>query len=363
MVNFTQSFYFRGHLCISTELLGMNLYEFIKCHDFRGFSLKLIRRFTKQLLNSLILLRSHKVIHCDLKPENVLLAHPAHSEIKVIDFGSSCLENEKVYTYIQSRFYRSPEVILGMTYGMPIDMWSLGCILAELLTGYPIFPGENEQEQLACIMEVFGPPEKHLIEKSTRKKLFFDSLGKPRLTVSSKGKRRRPSSKSLQQALKCEDEAFLDFISRCLRWDPDRRLKPDEAIQHEFFTGQKPKPAPRARPPTATYSPLKRYNSIQTSSSAAAAVRPLPDPPAPSFKTATALRSRDVTATASPSKPALAAARRQSAVHGVVQSAAAAGVKRAANGAAVPGMTSSALPTKVTPRRPDMAAAAAAVSL
>jgi dual specificity tyrosine-phosphorylation-regulated kinase 2/3/4 len=54
---------------------------------------------------------------------------------------------------------------------MPIDMWSLGCILAELYTGYPIFPGENEQEQLACIMEVFGPPEKHLIEKSTRKKL------------------------------------------------------------------------------------------------------------------------------------------------------------------------------------------------
>jgi len=95
------------------------------------------------------------------------------ADIKVIDFGSSCFENEKVYTYIQSRFYRSPEVILGMNYGLPIDMWSLGCILAELFTGYPIFPGENEQEQLACIMEMFGPPEKHLIEKSTRKKLFF----------------------------------------------------------------------------------------------------------------------------------------------------------------------------------------------
>ena len=103
-VNFDQSFYFRGHLCISTDLLGMNLYEFIKAHDFRGFSLKLIRRFTKQLLNSLILLHNHKVIHCDLKPENILLAHPVHSEIKVIDFGSSCFENEKVYTYIQSRF-------------------------------------------------------------------------------------------------------------------------------------------------------------------------------------------------------------------------------------------------------------------
>ena len=95
MINFTQSFYFRGHLCISTELLGMNLYEFIKSNNFQGFSLKLIRRFTKQLLSSLTLLKGHRVIHCDLKPENVLLAHPVHSEIKVIDFGSSCFEHEK----------------------------------------------------------------------------------------------------------------------------------------------------------------------------------------------------------------------------------------------------------------------------
>ncbi|KAI9882515.1 MAG: hypothetical protein M1823_005734 [Watsoniomyces obsoletus] len=295
MVNFTQSFYFRGHLCISTELLGMNLYEFIKSNDFNGFSLKLIRRFTKQLLSSLVLLQSHRVIHCDLKPENVLLAHPRHSEIKVIDFGSSCFQNEKVYTYIQSRFYRSPEVILGMSYGMPIDIWSLGCILAELYTGYPIFPGENEQEQLACIMEVFGPPEKHLIEKSSRKKLFFDSLGKPRLTVSSKGRRRRPSSKTLQQTLKCDDEVFVDFIARCLRWDPERRLKPDEAMQHDFITGKR---TPRGRnyngsqsqmppPPSNTNSPVKRggnhgnngnhgsHHAQQNHSGA----RPLPDPP------------------------------------------------------------------------------------
>jgi dual specificity tyrosine-phosphorylation-regulated kinase 2/3/4 len=78
-----------------------------------------------------------------------------------------------VYTYIQSRFYRSPEVILGMNYTMAIDMWSLGCILAELYTGYPIFPGENEQEQLACIMEILGVPDRYIIEKSSRKKVFF----------------------------------------------------------------------------------------------------------------------------------------------------------------------------------------------
>jgi dual specificity tyrosine-phosphorylation-regulated kinase 2/3/4 len=294
MVNFTHNFYFRGHLCISTELLDMNLYEFIKSNAFRGFSLKLIRRFTKQLLSSLNLLKQHKVIHCDLKPENILLRHPLHSEIKVIDFGSSCFENEKVYTYIQSRFYRSPEVILGMTYGMPIDMWSLGCILAELYTGVPIFPGENEQEQLACIMEVFGPPEKHLIEKSTRKKLFFDSMGKPRLTVSSKGRRRRPSSKTLQQVLKCDDEPFLDFLSKCLRWDPDRRMKPDEAIRHEFITGQKTSvPVPRAI--VRDGSPIKRNNTISVP-------RPLPEPPAASgggLKGSTSLRPREATSIAS----------------------------------------------------------------
>jgi len=355
MVNFTQSFYFRGHLCISTELLGMNLYEFIKCHDFRGFSLKLIRRFAKQLLSSLVLLKAHKVIHCDLKPENVLLAHPAHSEIKVIDFGSSCLENEKVYTYIQSRFYRSPEVILGMTYGMPIDMWSLGCILAELLNGYPIFPGENEQEQLACIMEIFGPPEKHLIEKSTRKKLFFDSLGKPRLTVSSKGKRRRPSSKTLHQALKCEDEAFLDFITRCLRWDPDRRLKPDEAVCHEFITGVKPSTRPlRPQLTTSNSSPVKRNNS----NIKAATDRTLPNPSAATTKNGTAARTKEVTSS-SPIKAAVPP-KRHSTINGLQSNV---GVKRTINGAAVSG---SALP-RVAPRassgKPDMAAAAALASL
>ncbi|KAF1986881.1 hypothetical protein K402DRAFT_446378 [Aulographum hederae CBS 113979] len=310
MINFTQSFYFRGHLCISTELLGMNLYEFIKAYEFKGFPLPLIRRFTKQMLSSLCLLKSKKVIHCDLKPENILLAHPLHSEIKVIDFGSSCFETEKVYTYIQSRFYRSPEVILGMNYGIPIDMWSVGCILAELLTGYPIFPGENEQEQLSCIMEIFGPPEKHLIEKSSRKKLFFDSLGKPRVSVSSKGKRRRPSSKTLQQALKCDDEPFLDFITRCLRWDPERRLNPDDAMHHEFITGIKQRGPSRVRsqangvhiPTSHAATPMKRSLTVQSQTPQRNVSRPLPEPPATSFKNGVPMSAREVSNSASPIK-------------------------------------------------------------
>ncbi|CAB4409140.1 unnamed protein product [Rhizophagus irregularis] len=236
IVHMNDHFYFRNHLCIAFELLSINLYEFIKSSNFQGFSLGLIKRFCVQLLNSLSLLQKHNIVHCDLKPENVLLKHPTKSSIKVIDFGSSCFENEKVYTYIQSRFYRSPEVILGMTYNMAIDMWSLGCILAELFTGFPLFPGENEQEQLSCIMEVLGVPEKYLIEKSTRKKLFFDSNGNPRPVANSKGRRRRPNTKTLANALKCQDQVFLDFIARCLDWDPEKRMKPDEGLMHEWIT-------------------------------------------------------------------------------------------------------------------------------
>ena len=75
-----------------------------------------------------------------------MLKNEKKSGLKIIDFGSSCFHNEKVYTYIQSRFYRAPEIMLGVNYDMAIDMWSFGCILAELFSGYPIFPGENEKE-------------------------------------------------------------------------------------------------------------------------------------------------------------------------------------------------------------------------
>ena len=90
----------------------------------------------------------HNIIHCDLKPENILLRKKNKSGFKIIDFGSSCFGDNKVYTYIQSRFYRSPEVIFGLDYTTAIDMWSFGCVLFKLYTGDPLFPGESENEQV-----------------------------------------------------------------------------------------------------------------------------------------------------------------------------------------------------------------------
>lgn len=105
-------------------------------------------------------------------PENFNPSDPRY-RIKVIDFGSSCYEDERLYTYVQSRFYRSPEVILGMPYTTQIDMWSLGCILAELVAGLPLFPGENEAEQLGCIMELRGVPPPNIMTAGSRWSQFF----------------------------------------------------------------------------------------------------------------------------------------------------------------------------------------------
>ena len=259
IVHMMEHFSFRNHICITFELLSMNLYELIKKNKFQGFSLQLVRKFAHSILQCLDALNKNKIIHCDLKPENILLKQQGRSGIKVIDFGSSCYEHQRIYTYIQSRFYRAPEVILGAKYGMPIDMWSLGCILAELLTGYPLFPGEDEGDQLACIIELMGMPPPKLLDGSKRARNFISSKGFPRYctittapdgsTVLTGGRSRRgktrgpPDSKKVVEALKgCDDPLFHDFLKRCLEWDPATRLTPGQALRHAWLRRRLPKP-------------------------------------------------------------------------------------------------------------------------
>jgi dual specificity tyrosine-phosphorylation-regulated kinase 2/3/4 len=103
----------------------------------------LVRKLAIQVLQGLLLLSASGIVHCDIKPENLVFREEGKSGIRIIDFGSGCFKSEKIYSYIQSRYYRAPEVILGYDYGCPIDIWSLGCVLAELSIGLPIFPGES----------------------------------------------------------------------------------------------------------------------------------------------------------------------------------------------------------------------------
>ena len=166
----------------------------------------------------------------------------------MIDFGSSCYEHQRIYTYIQSRFYRAPEVILGSRYGLPIDMWSLGCILAELAVGCPLFPGEDESDQLACIIEVCGMPPARFLSTCKRARNFVSSKGIPRYCAvvaetpdggeqvvggrSRRGKYRGPpATRALAAALKTggdDPSAFVDFVQRCLVWEPSERMTPPQ---------------------------------------------------------------------------------------------------------------------------------------
>ena len=193
-------------------MLSVNLYEFIKMNHFQGFSLNLIKRFAIQILISLYYLAENSIVHCDLKPENILLRKINKSGIKIIDFGSGCFENEKIYTYIQSRFYRAPEIVLGIPYCGAIDMWSFGCILYELYVGYPLFPGEDEKDHMALMMEVKGIPPRSVLARSTRRKVFFDDDYNPIITPNSRGKIRMPNGKNLYNVMNCSDRDFVDFI-------------------------------------------------------------------------------------------------------------------------------------------------------
>lgn len=148
-------------------------------------------------------------------------------------------------------------------------MWSLGCILAELLTGYALFPGEDERDQLACIIELLDLPPPKLLEQSKRAKNFFTTKGYPRYCsvettedgrvilgpgTSRQGKERGPpGSKSLKKALKgCDDPLFLNFLAGCLEWDPEIRMTPATALKHAWFRRRLPRP------------PLTYSNTIQS---------------------------------------------------------------------------------------------------
>ncbi|CAF1056013.1 unnamed protein product [Rotaria sordida] len=257
IVKLKRHFTFRNHLCLVFELLSYNLYDLLRNTNFRGVSLNLTRKFALQLLSALLFLSQPEltILHCDLKPENILLVNPKRSAIKIVDFGSSCQIGQRLYQYIQSRFYRSPEVLLGIPYDMAIDMWSLGCILVEMHTGEPLFSGTNEFDQMMKIVEVLGIPPTHILEQGTKTKRFFDRL--PDNTwIPRKSKERRyrsPGTRKLHDVLGVDIGGpggrrageqnhsvsdyvkFKELVQQMLEYDPKRRILPFNALQSSFF--------------------------------------------------------------------------------------------------------------------------------
>ncbi|KAJ6587108.1 kinase-like domain-containing protein [Mycena vulgaris] len=274
------SFIHKSHLCLVFELLSSNLYELIKQNQFQGLSTQLVKVFMAQLLDAMTILKEARLIHCDLKPENILLKSLQSPQIKVIDFGSACHERQTVYTYIQSRFYRSPEVLLGMSYTASIDMWSLGCIAVELFLGLPLFPGTSEYNQLTRIVEMLGMPPQSMLNTGKQTAQFFDTyeVYNPHTNQNEKKYRLKsieqysrehntneqpgkqyfkatslpeiintapmPQSKAARQGHEVEKElnnraSFIDFCQGLLNLNPVTRWTPQQARLHPFITGEK----------------------------------------------------------------------------------------------------------------------------
>lgn len=226
-----ECFLFRNHICIVTELLDMNLYEALKSNNFSSLPLVVVKNIAIQILMALKYLKKMKVIHCDVKPENILFIGPGHSTVKLIDFGSSCQVSEKLFTYIQSRFYRAPEIILGLPYDCSIDMWSFGCVLAEIVVGRPLFLADTEQELLYKIVMRKGPVPEHLLSYAVKKQKFF---GDPE-TMKHEAERDKNEKFVPLVELVGNDLALADLIDKCLDWDPYKRITPEAALSHPWL--------------------------------------------------------------------------------------------------------------------------------
>ncbi|KAF7248417.1 hypothetical protein EG68_10479 [Paragonimus skrjabini miyazakii] len=269
IVRAIECFQHKNHMCFVFELLEQNLYEYLKSNKFRPLSLPEIRPIAQQVLTALSKLKSLGLIHADLKPENIMLvsttAGALRYRVKVIDFGSACHSSKAVQnTYLQSRYYRAPEILLGLPFNEAIDMWSLGCVLAELFLGWPLYPGSSEYDQMRYIVETQGLPPSDLLQIAGKCGTFFvrdlyqcewrlKTQEEYALETGQQAKEARkyfftsldqicevsglPTSDDPDYEFDRDDrQQFASLLALMLKMRPCERVVPDSALSHRFIT-------------------------------------------------------------------------------------------------------------------------------
>nr|XP_004660890.2 homeodomain-interacting protein kinase 3 [Jaculus jaculus]XP_045011766.1 homeodomain-interacting protein kinase 3 [Jaculus jaculus]XP_045011767.1 homeodomain-interacting protein kinase 3 [Jaculus jaculus]XP_045011768.1 homeodomain-interacting protein kinase 3 [Jaculus jaculus] len=262
-----ECFQHRNHTCLVFEMLEQNLYDFLKQNKFSPLPLKVIRPILQQVATALKKLKSLGLIHADLKPENIMLVDPVRQpyKVKVIDFGSASHVSKTVCsTYLQSRYYRAPEIILGLPFCEAIDMWSLGCVIAELFLGWPLYPGALEYDQIRYISQTQGIPGEQLLNVGTKSTRFFcretdmshsgwrlKTLEEHEAETGMKSKEaRKYIFNSLDDiahvntvmdlegsdllAEKADRREFVSLLKKMLLIDADLRITPVETLNHPF---------------------------------------------------------------------------------------------------------------------------------
>uniref|UniRef100_T1IP64 Protein kinase domain-containing protein n=1 Tax=Strigamia maritima TaxID=126957 RepID=T1IP64_STRMM len=236
IVRLLNVFSFDDHYCLTFDLLHPDpITGHVRLIGFINEELLVpIRDVTIKLLSVLGFLSRVNIIHADLKPENILLQNEKDSSsLRVVDFGNAirCVHEELSLYYcdyeLQTLIYRAPEVLLGLSFGLQVDVWSLGCIIAELYSGQPLFLGRNKNEVLTKITSILGPLPQEF-SKGEFSTLFTQFIGIPW--------NKSEIMQSLNQALgRCWDWKFVDFLSCLLTLSPGDRLTPSVAICHPFL--------------------------------------------------------------------------------------------------------------------------------
>lgn len=284
-------FDYRGHVCMVFEKCGLSLFDFLRKNHYKPFSANLVQTFGHQLLKAVSFLHSLKLVHTDLKPENILLLSssyervpisagskftkriPTDPTIRLIDFGSATFENQYHSTVVSTRHYRAPEVILGMGWSYPCDVWSVGCILVELLTGDALFQTHDNLEHLAMMEVVLGPFKQSIIKRSDRhaQKYFRGGreLNWPEGSQSRESVRAVRKMERLQDIVRTRLDGatarhFTDLLLRLLEFGPEERITPADALDHTFFSLDLKK----EEPPAALHKPLSPGGRPHSSRSA-----------------------------------------------------------------------------------------------
>ena len=258
IIRLLRHFDHKGHLCLVFENLSADLREVLKKFGRNvGLNLKAIRSYAQQMFLSLSHLKKCQILHADLKPDNILVSEK-RSMLKICDLGTAAFADDaEVTPYLVSRFYRAPEVILGMPFDYAIDMWSIGCTLFELYTGRILFAGADNNQMLRAIQECRGKFPIRMLKRSTLAEKHFDFdgnffsqerdkiTGKATMrqinfnkTAPGKDLRARLSgnTKGMKPEEVKEHAAFVDLMDKCLQLDPPRRISPNEALRHAFVT-------------------------------------------------------------------------------------------------------------------------------
>ncbi|KAJ7596589.1 Pkinase-domain-containing protein [Mycena floridula] len=219
-------------LVLIFEYCEQDLKKYMDQHGERGaLDANTVRSFMYQLLKGTAFCHENQVLHRDLKPQNLLINRKG--ELKLGDFGLARAFGVPVNTFsneVVTLWYRAPDVLLGSrTYSTSIDVWSCGCIFAEMISGVPLFRGRDNQDQLLNIMRIIGTPSDAEFQK-----IFKDS---PEITV--KQFPRYPKMNLASVLPKASPQA-LDLLERLLKFDPSQRLSAAEALNHPYFTQANP---------------------------------------------------------------------------------------------------------------------------